>query len=231
MKTFEDKRPRTVDDARHMALAFPVPDSDGNFICPIDQKVYSSLKSLRNHLNTVHREDYIAARERMCGQVVPGPLPTEEQLVVWRKNPFKERDAAGLLAFDNSMFAGVRITPKGELDVISAIMRFTGCTEVAAKHYVAKVSTDTCLMPLEPSDPISTESAGTETECASKITHFQFGEGHAAPVAPMHVIIQILMKLPGPEAERLRRASYKLSVLVATKKRKAFPRSIACSTS
>ena len=31
----------------------------------------------------MHHEDYLATRERLCDQVVPGPLPTEEQGIPW----------------------------------------------------------------------------------------------------------------------------------------------------
>ena len=35
---------------------------------------------------------------------------------------------------------------------------------------------------------------------ATKITYFQFEKGDPAPVAPLHVLLQLLMQLPGPEA-------------------------------
>ena len=95
-------------DARAQALAFPVANAEGKFVCPCDGKVYASMKSLRKHLSTGHRADYTAARELLCGQVVPGPLPTEEQLEVWRRKPVVGRGAAGLLTFDARMFAGIR---------------------------------------------------------------------------------------------------------------------------
>ena len=103
--------------ARALALAFPVANAEGKFVCPCEGKVYGSLTSLRNHLSTVHRDDCTAARELVCGQVVPGPLPTEEQLVAWRKNPVVGRGAAGLLTFDASMFAGIRVASGGALDI------------------------------------------------------------------------------------------------------------------
>ena len=206
MKTFEDKRPRTVDDARHMALAFPVPDLDGNFICPIDQKVYCSLKSLRSHLSTTHREEYMSARERMCNQVVPGTVPTEEQLVAWRKNPVGKNVAAGLLGFDTSMFAGIRITPKGELDLIASIARFRGVSDNTAILNLRTIIEESDPNPLI-SCPTSTELTGTGAELASKIKQFQFGEGRPTPVAAMHVAIQLLMLVPGPEAVALRAVS------------------------
>ena len=77
-------------------------------------------------LSTVHREDYIAAWELVCGQVVPGALPTVEQLVVWHRNPVVGRGAASLLTFDASMFAGIRLAPGGALDVQAAFARVRG---------------------------------------------------------------------------------------------------------
>ncbi len=79
--------------ARALVLAFHVANAEGIFVCPCDGKVYASLKkSLLKHLSTVHRKDYTAARELLCGQVVPGPLPTKEQLVAWRRNPWSAAD-------------------------------------------------------------------------------------------------------------------------------------------
>jgi hypothetical protein len=189
-----------------MALAFPVADTAGNFICPIDQKVYCSLKSLRSHLSTTHREEYMSARERMCNQVVPGTVPTEEQLVAWRKNPVGKNVAAGLLGFDTSMFAGIRITPKGELDLIASIARFRGVSDNTAILNLRTIIEESDPNPLI-SCPTSTELTGTGAELASKIKQFQFGEGRPTPVAAMHVAIQLLMLVPGPEAVALRAVS------------------------
>ncbi len=91
---------------RALALAFPVANAEEKFVCPCDDKIYGNLNSLRNHLSTVHRQDYTAARELLCGQVVLGPLPTEEQLATYRRSPVVCRGAAGLLTIDASMFAG-----------------------------------------------------------------------------------------------------------------------------
>ena len=128
-------------DAHALALAFPVANAEGKFVCPCDGKVYGSLKSLRNHLSTAHREDYTAARERVCGQVVPGPLPTEEQLVAWRRNPVVGRGAAGLLMFDASMLAGIRVAPGGKMDIQAVIARFTGCSEKTASQHLDRITT------------------------------------------------------------------------------------------
>ena len=51
------------------------------------------------------------------------------------------------------------------------------------------------------------KSAGTEKKLASKIAYFQFEKGNPAPVAPLHVVLQLLMLLPGPEAAALRAVS------------------------
>ena len=64
------------------SVGFPVANAKGKFVCPCDGKICGNLELLRKHLSTMHREEYIAARELVCGQVVPGALPTEEQMVV-----------------------------------------------------------------------------------------------------------------------------------------------------
>ncbi len=211
MKIIQESRPTTAAvDARDMALAFPVADEDGKFVCPCDGKVYGSLKSLRNHLNTVHREEYVAARERMCGQVVPGPLPTEDQLVAWRRNPVVGRGAAGLLAFDTSMLAGIRVTPGGQLDVPAVIARFRGVDNTTARFNLAAIIRSIPPIPGrvgnfdQESGDLDQESAGTRQELASQITYFQFEKGDPTAVAFMHVNIQLLMLLPGPESAALR---------------------------
>jgi len=48
------------------------------------------------------------------------------------------------------------------------------------------------------------ESTGTGKELASKIAYFQFEKCNPTAVAPLHVLLQLLMQLPGPEAAALR---------------------------
>ena len=188
----------------NMDLASPVAKMDRSdwkckIVCPFNcaGEIYGSLKLLRNHLSTVHREDYLAARKLLCTQVIPGPIPTDKQLIEWRRHPLIVRD--DMVMFDVSMFAGIRVAPRGGVDIHASIMRFTGCSTVLANDYVARICHKRVQFHGEHSGWQS--SACGLLEIGSKIRYVEFTEYdnrqqektvHVA-VAPMHIILRILM--------------------------------------